>query len=62
LKTGEKMLEQIVLVNQQQQKENSFADILNDEVRQKITDIFKKDVKTAEDSKFLQLIVNELQK
>jgi|GEM_PF-4987091 hypothetical protein len=56
------MLEQIVLVNQQQQKENSFADILNDEVRQKITDIFKKDVKTAEDSKFLQLIVNELQK
>lgn len=56
------MLEQIVLVNQQQQKENSFADILNDEVRQKITDIFKKDAKTAEDSKFLQLIVNELQK
>lgn len=41
------MLEQIVLVNQQQQKENSFADILNDEVRQKITDIFKKGCKNC---------------
>lgn len=56
------MLEQIVLVSQQQQKENSFADILNDKVKQKITNIFKKEIRTVEDSEFLQSIVNELQK
>lgn len=55
------MLDEIVLMAQNQQKNDLFLEILNEEVRQKIIDIFQKNNKTLDDKRYLQDILNKLQ-